>query len=151
MNVKDEKAESLDGLGIKINKLAKEYAEIAYCHEGFIRGKTHIPVSGKVLGSLELENMVDVYLDGRHATGRFNSKFEERVATFLVKKHLLSVNSDSSANRVAFCTLTSLKLGERALKKDDEVIGVAANFPTTVNPNIKIGALRVFGKHGGLH
>ena len=71
-------------------------------------------------------------------------KFEKDLAAFIGIKHLITVNSGSSANLVAFSTLTSHKLGDRAIKKGDEVIGVAAGFPTTVNPIIQFGAVPVF-------
>jgi CDP-6-deoxy-D-xylo-4-hexulose-3-dehydrase len=77
-------------------------------------------------------------------TGRFNEAFEKKLAEFLGVKYCLSVNSGSSANLVAFNTLTSHKLGDRAIKKGDEVIGVAAGFPTTVNPIVQFGAIPVF-------
>lgn len=88
--------------------------------------------------------MVEASLDGWLTTGRFNAEFEKKLASFLGVKHCLSVNSGSSANLVAFSTLTSPKLGERAIKKGDEVIGVAAGFPTTVNPIVQFGAVPVF-------
>lgn len=88
--------------------------------------------------------MVDASLDGWLTTGRFNAMFEKRLAEFLGVKYLITVNSGSSANLVAFSTLTSPKLGERAIKQGDEVIGVAAGFPTTVNPILQFGAVPVF-------
>jgi len=88
--------------------------------------------------------MVEASLDGWLTTGRFNDAFEQKLADFIGVKHLITVNSGSSANLVAFNTLTSFKLGDRAIKKDDEVIGVAAGFPTTVNPIVQFGAIPVF-------
>jgi CDP-6-deoxy-D-xylo-4-hexulose-3-dehydrase len=96
------------------------------------------------MGEEELQNMVSASLDGWLTTGRFNTLFEKGLAEFLGVKYCLSVNSGSSANLVAFNTLTSHKLGDRAIKKGDEVIGVAAGFPTTVNPIIQFGAVPVF-------
>ncbi|MDB9943934.1 lipopolysaccharide biosynthesis protein RfbH [Octadecabacter sp.] len=136
--------EKLDSLRSEINKLVKKYAEIAYQPTQFVPGETPVPVSGKVIGSKELEFMVDASLDGWLTTGRFNKLFEEKLAQYLGVKHVLTVNSGSSANLVAFSTLTSPKLGEKAIKKGDEVIGVAAGFPTTVNPIIQFGAVPVF-------
>lgn len=107
-------------------------------------GESPVPVSGKVIGAGELKNMVEASLDGWLTTGRFNAMFEERLARYLGVKHLITVNSGSSANLVAFSTLTSPKLGDRAIKPGDEVIGVAAGFPTTVNPIIQFGAIPVF-------
>jgi CDP-6-deoxy-D-xylo-4-hexulose-3-dehydrase len=105
---------------------------------------TPVPPSGKVLGAAELKNMVDASLDGWLTTGRFNAEFERRLAAFVGVKHALTVNSGSSANLVAFSALTSPKLGARAIRKGDEVIGVAAGFPTSVNPIIQFGAVPVF-------
>ena len=110
----------------------------------FVPGKTPIPVAGKVLDAAELQNMVAAALDGWLTTGRFNDAFEERLARFLGVKHLITVNSGSSANLIAFATLTSPKLGERAIQPGDEVIAVAAGFPTTVNPILQYGAVPVF-------
>jgi CDP-6-deoxy-D-xylo-4-hexulose-3-dehydrase len=88
--------------------------------------------------------MVEASLDGWLTTGRFNEQFEKKLASFLGIKCLLTVNSGSSANLIAFSTLTSPKLKERAIHKGDEVISVAAGFPTTVNPIIQFGAIPVF-------
>lgn len=88
--------------------------------------------------------MVEASLDGWLTTGRFNAAFEEKLAEFLGVKHVLTVNSGSSANLVAFSTLTSPRLGARAIRAGDEVIGVAAGFPTTVNPILQFGAIPVF-------
>ena len=88
--------------------------------------------------------MVEASLDGWLTTGRFNEEFENQLAKFLGVKHLLTVNSGSSANLVAFSTLTSPRLGDRAIQPGDEVIGVAAGFPTTVNPILQYGAVPVF-------
>ena len=138
------KQHELDGLRSEINGLVKKYAEIAYEPKPFIAGQTAVPVSGKVIGSKELELMVEASLDGWLTTGRFNTLFEQELAKYLGVKHVLTVNSGSSANLVAFSTLTSPKLGNRAIRKGDEVIGVAAGFPTTVNPIIQFGAVPVF-------
>ena len=128
----------------EIAELVQQYADIVYAPRPFVAGETPVPVSGKVIGATELKNMVDASLDGWLTTGRFNAMFEERLAKYLGVKHLITVNSGSSANLVAFSTLTSPKLGERAIKQGDEVIGVAAGFPTTVNPIIQFGAVPVF-------
>lgn len=110
----------------------------------FLPGITPIPVSGKVIGEEEIALMIEAALDGWLTTGRFNEAFEKRLATFLGVRYLLTVNSGSSANLVAFSTLTSTKLGERAIRKGDEVITVAVGFPTTVNPIMQFGAIPVF-------
>ena len=128
----------------QISQLVGEYADIALASQPFFPGLTAVPPSGKVLGAEELKNMVEASLDGWLTTGRFNAEFEKKLAAFIGIKHLITVNSGSSANLVAFSTLTSPKLGERAIKKGDEVIGVAAGFPTTVNPILQFGAVPVF-------
>lgn len=103
-----------------------------------------IPPSGKVVGDAEKNAMIDAALDAWLTTGRFNDAFEKRLADFVGVKHALTVNSGSSANLVAFSTLTSPRLGIRAIRPGDEVITVAAGFPTTVNPIIQNGAVPVF-------
>ena len=134
----------LDKLRSQISDLVQQYANIAYAPKPFVPGQSAVPVSGKVIGAKELQLMVDASLDGWLTTGRFNAMFEQRLAQFLGVKYLITVNSGSSANLVAFSTLTSPKLGDRAIKQGDEVIGVAAGFPTTVNPIIQFGAVPVF-------
>lgn len=121
-----------------------KYVEFAFPHQKFIPGSTYVSATGKVIGIEEISNLVEASLDGWLTAGRFNFAFENDLATFLGVKHVLTVNSGSSANLVAFSTLTSLKLGDRAIKPGDEVISVAAAFPTTVNPIIQFGAVPVF-------
>lgn len=128
----------------EIARLVDEYASITFAPQPFFPGATVIPPSGKVLGAGELKNMVAASLDGWLTTGRFNAEFEKKLAAFIGIKHLITVNSGSSANLVAFSTLTSPKLGDRAIRPGDEVIGVAAGFPTTVNPILQFGAVPVF-------
>jgi CDP-6-deoxy-D-xylo-4-hexulose-3-dehydrase len=128
----------------QIAALVDQYAAIEFSPKLFEPGQTVVPPSGKLIGSEELKNMVDASLDGWLTTGRFNEQFEKRLAEFIGVKHAITVNSGSSANLVAFSTLTSPKLGDRAIKQGDEVIGVAAGFPTTVNPIIQFGAIPVF-------
>ena len=135
---------SEDKLRKEISDLVKEFALQKYKKQAFIPGTTMIPPSGKVIGEKELQFMVEASLDGWLTTGRFNDAFEQKLADFIGVKHLITVNSGSSANLVAFNTLTSIKLGDRAIKKGDEVIGVAAGFPTTVNPIGQFGATPVF-------
>jgi CDP-6-deoxy-D-xylo-4-hexulose-3-dehydrase len=127
-----------------ILNLVESYSNTNFKEKDFISGVSDVPVSGKLIGSSEVQNMVEASLDGWLTTGRFNSKFEEKLSNFLGIKCLLTVNSGSSANLVAFSTLTSPKLKERAISKGDEVISVAAGFPTTVNPIIQFGAIPVF-------
>jgi CDP-6-deoxy-D-xylo-4-hexulose-3-dehydrase len=128
----------------EILNLVNDYSNINFTKKDFIPGVSEVPVSGKVIGALELQHMVSASLDGWLTTGRFNEQFEKKLANFLGVKCLLTVNSGSSANLIAFSTLTSPKLKERAIQKGDEVISVAAGFPTTVNPIIQFGAIPVF-------
>jgi CDP-4-dehydro-6-deoxyglucose reductase, E1 len=139
-------ASEIDALSIRkeISALVQKYADIVSAEKPFVPGQTPVPVSGKVIGVAELQNMVEASLDGWLTTGRFNALFQDRLAQYLGVKHAITVNSGSSANLVAFSTLTSPKLGERAIKPGDEVIGVAAGFPTTVNPILQFGAVPVF-------
>ena len=109
-----------------------------------VAGQDYIPVTGKVLDVDDLLFGVDATIDGWLTTGRFGPKFEQKLAKYMGCKSSLVVNSGSSANLVAFYTLTSPKLGERAIKPGDEVITVAAGFPTTVNPMIQFGCVPVF-------
>lgn len=133
-----------ENLRQEISRLVEQYANITLSPNPFIGGETVIPPSGKLLGARELQLMVEASLDGWLTTGRFNAEFELKLAKFIGVNHLITVNSGSSANLVAFSTLTSPKLGDRAIKKGDEVIGVAAGFPTTVNPIAQFGAVPVF-------
>jgi len=128
----------------QIADLVNQYAAIEFAPKIFSPEQTVIPPSGKLIGVEELQNMVDASLDGWLTTGRFNEQFEKNLAKFIGVKHAITVNSGSSANLVAFSTLTSPRLGDRAIQKGDEVIGVAAGFPTTVNPIIQFGAIPVF-------
>jgi CDP-6-deoxy-D-xylo-4-hexulose-3-dehydrase len=120
------------------------FAALKYRIKPFQPGASIIPPSGKVLGSSELLNMVEASLDGWLTTGRFNEAFEKRFAEFVGVPYALTTTSGSSANLLAFNALTSHKLGARALKAGDEVITVAAGFPTTVNPILQNGMVPVF-------
>lgn len=133
-----------DALRLQIAQLVDQYATIAYTKPGFVPGKDVVPPSGKVIGAEELKLMVEASLDGWLTAGRFNDEFEKRLAEFIGVKYLITVNSGSSANLVAFSALTSPRLGDRAIRPGDEVIGVAAGFPTTVNPILQFGAVPVF-------
>lgn len=144
MDINDNKKLEKEQIREKILKLVAEYADLEFSKEEFIVGTTFVPPSGKLIGANELQNMVDASLDGWLTTGRFNAEFEKRLARFVGVDHAITVNSGSSANLIAFSTLTSPKLGKRAIRKGDEVIGVAAGFPTTVNPIIQFGAVPVF-------
>ncbi len=110
----------------------------------FRPGQDQVHYAGRVHDADELVTLVDSSLDFWLTAGRFTEEFESGLAEFLDIENLLTVNSGSSANLVAFSTLTSPKLGDRRIKKGDEVITVAAGFPTTVNPAIQFGAVPVF-------
>lgn len=109
-----------------------------------IPGQNYIPVTGKVLDAEDLLHSVDASLDGWLTTGHHGERFEKEFAKYFGSKTSLLVNSGSSANLLAFYTLTSPTLGARQIKPGDEVITVAAGFPTTVNPMIQYGCIPVF-------
>jgi CDP-4-dehydro-6-deoxyglucose reductase, E1 len=109
-----------------------------------IPGENYIPVTGKVLDNEDVLQMVEASLDAWLTAGRFSEDLEKKLAKWLGSRYALLVNSGSSANLVAFAALTSPKLGKRAVKPGDEVISVAAGFPTTVNPAIQFGCVPVF-------
>lgn len=134
----------LEALKQQILGLVSTYAEVAMAAKPFVPGKSTVPPSGKVIGGPELQFMVDASLDGWLTTGRFNEAFEKRLAAYLGVRYALTTNSGSSANLLAFSALTSPLLGERAIRPGDEVITVAAGFPTTVNPILQNGAVPVF-------
>lgn len=136
--------DNLKSIRDSILALVREYSEQAFKLPLFRPGTTVIPPSGKVLGGPELELMTEAVLDAWLTTGRFNDAFEDRLGEFLGIKYVLTTNSGSSANLLAFTALCSPKLGERAIKPGDEVISVAAAFPTTVNPILQNGAIPVF-------
>ncbi len=127
-----------------IGELVALYAQRYRAPVPFVPGQSAVPPSGKVIGAAELRAMADAVLDGWLTTGRFNEAFEQRLASYLGARHVLTTNSGSSANLLAFSALTSPLLRERAIQKGDEVIGVAAGFPTTVNPIVQFGAVPVF-------
>ena len=127
----------------KIESFVKDFL-VNNKKDTFIPGKTIIPPSGKLIGEEEIKNMVAASLDGWLTTGRFNSEFQKKLADFLMVKHLITVNSGSSANLIAFSCLTSHLHKERTINPGDEIISVAAGFPTTVNPIFQNGAIPVF-------
>lgn len=135
---------SPDTLRQEISELVRRYATTALQTPEFRPGQSAIPATGKLIGPEEIQFMVDAALDGWLTTGRFNDAFEKELAAFLGVRHVMTVNSGSSANLLAFMALTSPRLGERAILPGNEVIGVAAAFPTTVNPILQYGALPVF-------
>lgn len=133
---------------IKLRQEVLAAAERYYQHV-HAAGKTYspgdrIPYAGRVFDEKEITNLVDASLDFWLTTGRFAESFEEKFAAYLGVQHCSLVNSGSSANLLAFMALTSPKLGERRIRPGDEVITVAAAFPTTVAPIIQYGAVPVF-------
>src|SRR6266571_7697059 len=133
-----------DELRQQILQLVTEYTRQRHAGREFVPGETTIPPSGKVFGAEEVCNAVDAALDFWLTTGRFNAEFERRLAEFLGIRWAVTTNSGSSANLLAVAALTSPKLGERALRPGDEIITVAAGFPTTVNPIIQNRLVPVF-------
>ena len=113
-------------------------------NKDIIPGKDYIPVTGKLLDKHDILNGVDALLDCWLTTGRYASEFERNLSRYIGSRFSLLVNSGSSANLIAFYTLTSPKLGSRAIKRGDEIITVAAGFPTTINPIIQFGCIPVF-------
>jgi len=128
----------------QILRLAEEYYGQQFAEQPFVAGESPVPVSGKVLSGKDLRNLVDAGLDCWLTTGRFAQEFERRFAQFFGVRGCSLVNSGSSANLVAFSALTSPELGDRRLKPGDEVITLAAGFPTTVNPIIQNQCVPVF-------
>jgi CDP-4-dehydro-6-deoxyglucose reductase, E1 len=128
----------------QIKELVKQYHAEQFAKKPFVKGVSHVPVSGKVFDDSDIYSIVESALDGWFTTGRFNDLFEKKLAQFLGVKHVLTTNSGSSANLLAVAALTAEELGERSVKPSDEVITVAASFPTTVNPWITYGAVPVF-------
>src|ERR1017187_14441 len=128
----------------QILRLAEKYYEEQFPNRPFVAGESPVPVSGKVLNGKDLRNLVDAALDCWLTTGRFAQEFEHRFAPFFGGRGCSLVNSGSSANLVAFSALTSPKLGDRRLKPGDEVITLAAGFPTTINPIIQNQCVPVF-------
>lgn len=120
-----------------------EYYKAKFGDDRYKKGD-RIPFARRVFDEKELVNLVDASLDFWLTAGRYANDFEYEFAQFMDQEHCLLVNSGSSANLIALSTLTSPKLGNRRLKKGDEVITVAAGFPTTINPIIQNGLVPVF-------
>ena len=133
-----------DELRAQILELVKEYHGEAFPERPFLGGISTVPVSGKVFDENELELLVDSSLDFWLTTGRYAEVFEKRFAKVMGMRHALLCNSGSSANLLAVSALTSPRLGKKALKEGDEVITVAAGFPTTVNPIVQNRLTPVF-------
>ncbi len=137
-------SESSSELREQILQLAERYFEETFRSRPFIPGESAVPVAGKVLDAADLRSLIDASLDCWLTTGRFAAQFERKFARYFDVRGASLVNSGSSANLLAFSCLTSPKLGDRQLRPGDEVITVAAGFPTTVNPIIQNRCVPVF-------
>ena len=124
--------------------MVKEYCDTYHNNEKEYREGDRLPYAARVYDHEEMVNLVDSSLEFWLTSGRYTKQFEKELAEFLGVRFCSLVNSGSSANLLAFMALTSPLLGERAVKRGDEVITVAAGFPTTVNPIIQYGAVPVF-------
>ena len=124
--------------------LAYEFYEASYPPKPFRPGVDYIPVSGKVIDASELIHSIDAALDMWLTAGRHAQQFERKLAKFMNVRHAILCNSGSSANLLALSALTSIQLDDRQLVPGDEIITVAAGFPTTVNPIIQNNLTPVF-------
>ena len=128
----------------EIMEKVKEYYHVAFINKNTLGGQHKISYGGRVFDETELVNLVDSALEFWLTAGRYSKQFEKEFAEFLGVKYCSLTNSGSSANLLAFMALTSYKLGERRIRKGDEVITVAVGFPTTIAPIIQYGAVPVF-------
>lgn len=133
-----------DELRARILELVSEYYEAAFPAKEFIPGVTPVPISGKVFDAAEIQHLVDAGLDFWLTTGRFAAQFESEFARLFGLRYAMLTNSGSAANLLALTSLTSPALKDKALREGDEVITVAAGFPTTVNPIIQNRLVPVF-------
>ncbi|QOX79034.1 lipopolysaccharide biosynthesis protein RfbH [Trichlorobacter lovleyi] len=139
MNIKQEK-----DLRAKAVEAALSYYRARHAASTAFQPGDRIPYAGRVFDESEIANLIDASLDFWLTAGRYAQRFEKELATYLGTAHCSLVNSGSSANLLAFMALTSPRLGERRIYRGDEVITVAAGFPTTVAPIIQYGAVPVF-------
>jgi len=128
----------------QVIQAVEEFFPVEHGTHTFVPGVSAVPPAGRVYGVEELTTLVDSSLDFWLTTGRYNDLFEKRLAEFVGINHVLTTNSGSSSNLLAVTALTSPSLGNRAIKPGDEVITVAAGFPTTVNPIIQNSLIPVF-------
>jgi CDP-4-dehydro-6-deoxyglucose reductase, E1 len=131
-------------LRAQIRELVAKYHAEAFPRREFIAGQSTVPVSGKVFDAEDIQHAVDASLDFWLTTGRFAAQFEREFARVMNVRDARLVNSGSSANLVALSALTSRSLDDRALRAGDEVITIAAGFPTTINPVIQNNLVPVF-------
>jgi CDP-6-deoxy-D-xylo-4-hexulose-3-dehydrase len=128
----------------EIVQKSKDYFKTVLDQKKIVPGESYIPASGKVMDEDDMGHLIEASLDMWLTAGRFHKQFEREFAHYMDQKHCLLVNSGSSANLVAFSALTSPMLKDRQIKRGDEVITVAAGFPTTVNPILQNGCIPVF-------
>lgn len=131
--------ETLENLRKNITSLVSRFGDIQSQARKFVPGEDLVPVSGKVLDSADYVHLVEASLDGWLTSGRFHAEFQQQIAKYVGVRNAVFVNSGSSANLIALSALTSQKLGKKSLKPGDEIITVAAGFPTTINPIIQNG------------
>jgi CDP-6-deoxy-D-xylo-4-hexulose-3-dehydrase len=143
-NLKLDSSNKSKELRKKILGITSDYAEETHIKKKFEPGKTLVPVSGKVYDHEEIEMLVSSSLDFWLTADRFNKQFEKEFSEFLNMNFAITTNSGSSANLLAISSLTSRELGDKALKPGDEVLTVAAGFPTTVNPILQNNLIPVF-------
>ena len=141
-----DKMSEAENIRKEILELTARYYSLVHDHSGdeFVPGKSRVNYAGRCFDEKEMVNLTDAALEFWLTSGRFTREFEERFAKMLGVRKCLLVNSGSSANLLAFMTLTAPELGERRIRRGDEVITVAAGFPTTVSPIIQYGAVPVF-------
>jgi CDP-6-deoxy-D-xylo-4-hexulose-3-dehydrase len=128
----------------EIEDLVRRFAGEQWPARSFVPGQTPVPVSGRVFDAEEVVTLVESALDFWLTTGRFAAQLERGLARYVGLRHAILCNSGSSANLLALSALTSERLGDRALRPGDEVLTVAAGFPTTVNPMLQNGMVPVF-------
>ncbi|MDP3992353.1 MAG: lipopolysaccharide biosynthesis protein RfbH [Nanoarchaeota archaeon] len=136
--------QEIDRIKSEIKGLVRQYYQLRFSDSEFVEGVTRIDPSGKLFREEELINGIEAVLDGHWTEGRFTDEFEQKLSDYIGLKYSLFVNSGSSANLLAFSSLTSSKLGDRRIRKGDEVIAVASCFPTTLAPIVQNGAIPVF-------
>ena len=135
---------NLEKLKKQILQLTKEYTEQKFTKKEFIGGESPVPISGKIFDYNEVCNIVESALEFHLTAYTFNAQFEKQLREFIKVRYALTCNSGSSANLIALTSLTSPLLGEKRIKTGDEVITVAAGFPTTINPIIQNRLIPVF-------
>ena len=137
----------MDDLNPLLNEIVQKEFALRHPVTEFLPGESPVPITGKVFGEPELLAAVNASLDFWLTSGPYAEKFEKSLASYIGMRHAFMVNSGSSANLLALSTLTSKSLGERQLTPGDEVLTVAAGFPTTVTPILQNGLIPVYVAH----